>query len=86
LEEPQDPCSPEKSPELRIQYTNSAYESYNHLMLLNRNNFKRMVEIKKNKGLMSKIMGYINSNTLTSFGDGTPSKEDRNLARLVFLH
>jgi hypothetical protein len=29
-------------------------------------------------------MGYLNHKTLTSSGDGTPSKEDRYLSRLIY--
>ncbi|OEL15866.1 hypothetical protein BAE44_0023116, partial [Dichanthelium oligosanthes] len=43
LEEPQDPCSSKMSLESRIHYANSMYESYNHLMLLDHNNFRRML-------------------------------------------
>ncbi|OEL37272.1 hypothetical protein BAE44_0001709 [Dichanthelium oligosanthes] len=43
LEEPQDPCSPKKSSESRIHCAKSTYESYNHLMLLDHETFKRMV-------------------------------------------
>ncbi|OEL30300.1 hypothetical protein BAE44_0008681, partial [Dichanthelium oligosanthes] len=38
LEEPQDPYLPKMSLESRIHYSNSTYESYNHLMLLDHNN------------------------------------------------
>ncbi|OEL14486.1 hypothetical protein BAE44_0024495 [Dichanthelium oligosanthes] len=42
LEEPQDPSSPKMAPESRIHCANRTYESYNHLMLLDHNNFRRM--------------------------------------------
>jgi hypothetical protein len=42
LEEPLDPCSPEKPPE-SIHGIKGTYKSYNHPMPIDQNNFKRMV-------------------------------------------